>query len=192
MKRLIIFLAPFIILLSSVVYAESTFDVKISKPRDGFAIGIPKHWNEKVYPSEKGTTYAYWDDIGNALTITVREPNSLKQILTMIKDDQFNEKQLKQLEKIFKRDAPLKQNIKIGIEVISNQKALSQSYLYRHETTGFIYFVKNKQFDFIKNSKQYQVSFSHPPSKTEEAAEIQFNDSYRKTFYPILVSFFLK
>jgi len=192
MKRLIILLAPFIILLSSVIYAESIFDVKTSKPGDGFAIGIPKHWNEKVYPSEKGTSYAYWDDIGNAITITVHEPNSFERVLAMIKNDQLNEKQLKELEKLFKREAPLKRRVKVGIEVLSNQKALVQSYVYRHETTGFIYFIKTKTFNFIKNNKQYQVSFSPTPSKTEAAAEIRFNKSYRNIFYPILVTFFLK
>ena len=185
-------LAPFIIFLSNVIYAESTFDVKTSKPGDGFAIGIPKHWNEKVYASEKGTTYAYWDGIGNALTITVREPNSFEKVLMVIKNDQLNEKQLKELENSFKQRAPLKRSLKLGIEVISNEKALVQSYLYRHETAGFVYFIKNKQFEFIKNGKQYQVSFSPPPSNTEEAAETKFNDSYGNTFYPILVTFFLK
>lgn len=137
-------------LLSSVIYAESIFDVKTSKQGDAFAIGIPKHWNEKVYPSEKGTTYAYWDDIGNAITITVREPNSFKSVLTMIKNDQLDEKQLEELEELFKRDAPLKRRIKIGIEVLSNQKSMVQSYVYRQETAGFIYFTKTKMYNFKK------------------------------------------
>ena len=191
-KHLIFLLAPFIMLLSNGGYAEPVFEVKTSKPGDGFFIGIPKHWNDKVYASEKGTTYAYWDGIGNALTITVREPNSFEKVLMMIKNDEFNSKKLKELENYFKQEAPLKRSIKLGIEVISNQKALAQSYLYRQETAGFVYFLKNKQFEFIKNGKQYQISFSPPPSKTEEEAEIKFNDSYGDTFYPILVTFFLK
>lgn len=178
-------------LLSSVIYAESIFDVKTSKQGDAFAIGIPKHWNEKVYPSEKGTTYAYWDDIGNAITITVREPNSFKSVLTMIKNDQLDEKQLEELEELFKRDAPLKRRIKIGIEVLSNQKSMVQSYVYRQETAGFIYFTKTKMYNFIKNNKQYQVSFSPAPTKTEDAAEIRFVESYKDIFYPILVTFFI-
>jgi len=192
MKRLIIMLATFIIFLPNLIYAESTFEVKTSKPGDGFAIGIPEHWNEKVYASENGTTYAYWDGIGNALTITVRRPNSFERVLIMIKNDQLNEKQLQELENSFKRSAPLKRSLKLSIEVISNEKALVQSYLYRHETAGFVYFIKNKQFEFIKNGKQYQVSFSPPPSNTEEAAENKFANSYRSTFYPILITFFLK
>ena len=192
MKQLIFILAPLIMLSTSMGYAESPLDVKTSNPADGFIIGIPKHWNEKVYPTEKGTTYAYWDNIGNALTITVREPNSFKKVLTMINDNKFNIKQLKMLENNFKQDAPLKQKLTLSIETISNQKSLAQSYLYRHETAGLIWFSRNKQFEFIKNGKQYQISFSPSPSKTEEAAEIMFNNSYRNIFYPILITFFLK
>ena len=191
MKRLIITLAAFTILLSSVVYAESIFDVKTSKPGDKFSIGIPKHWNEKIYPTEKGTTYAYWDDIGNAITITVREPNSFRLMLTMVKNDQLNEKQLNELEEFFKRNAPLKRRIKVGVEVLSNQKALFQSYVYRQETAGFVYYIKTKAYDFIKNNKQYKISFSPAPAKTEDAAEIKFGESYKVIFYPILVTFFV-
>jgi hypothetical protein len=191
MKRLIIILTSFVLFLSSVICAESTFDVKTSRPGDGFAIGIPKNWNEKVYASEKGTTYAYWDAVGHALTITVHKPNSFEKVLMLIKKDQFTENQLKELEHFVKRNAPLKQNIKLTIEVISNEKALVQSYLYRHETAGSAHFIKNKQFEFLKNGKQYRISFSPPPSKTEKSAENKFNDSYGTTFYPILVTFFL-
>lgn len=191
MKRLIIILTPFIF-ISNIIYAESTFEVKISKPGDGFSIGIPKHWDEKVYASENGTTYAYWDNIGNALTVAVREPNSIENVLMMIKNDQFNKKQLEELEEFFKLNAPLKLDVKLSIEIISNERALVQSYLYRHETAGFVHFMKNKQFEFIKNEKQYQVSFSPPPSNTKEMAENKFANSYSNTFYPILVTFFLK
>lgn len=191
MKRSIIFLIPFIISLSTVIYAESTFDVKISKPEDKFSIGIPNNWNDKISPSENGITYAYWDDIGNAITITVRKPNSFERVLTMIKNDQLNEKQLKEIETQFKRDAPLKRRVKVGIDVLSNRKALVQSYVYRQESVGFIYFVKTKTYDFIYNNKQYQVSFSPTPSKTEDAAEIKFNETYKAIFFPILISFFI-
>lgn len=102
MKRLLFILVPLLMLSASMGYTEAPLDVKTSNPADGFIISIPKHWNEKVYPTEKGTTYAYWDNICNALTITVREPNSFKQVLTMINDGKFNIKHLKMLENNFK------------------------------------------------------------------------------------------
>ena len=171
--------------------SSSNFDVKTSKPEDKFSIGIPKNWNEKIYPTEKGTTYAYWDDIGNAITIVVREPNSFKRVLTMIKNDQLTEKQVNELEEFIKRNAPLKRQIKVGVEVISNQKALFQSYIHRQETAGHVYFIKGKEYSFIKNNMQYKISFSPAPVKTEDAAKIKFDETYKLIFYPILITFFV-
>ena len=192
MKNLTCFLASFLLLLSGVCYAEPVLDVKTSEPGDGFAIGIPKNWNEKVYDSERGMTYAYWDQTGDAITITVREPSSLKQVLMAIRDGKFSQGQLKKLQKVFSENAPAKRDVYLGIEVISNEKALMQIYLYRHEAVGHVHFLVNTQFDLIKNNKQYQISFSPSRSKSEKDAMTKYKQAYKNTFHPIIKTFFLK
>ena len=110
----------------------------------------------------------------------------------MIQNGEFTEEQINALQNRFEKDAPLKRNMKVEIDILSNQKALVQNFLYKHETAGHAFFIENKSYSFIKNNKQYEISFSPPPSETETAAKRKFDESYRQIFLPILTTFFLK
>lgn len=185
------FLIVLIIVCANVALAGEKLTNRNSKPNDYFSIGIPSNWNDKIYPSEGGTSYAFYDNKGNAIVITVRTPNSLVGLLKSIERNEISRDKLNDMENNFQKKIPLKRNIKLGIETLSNRHSFVQSYTVRQETLGNVSFMKAATYDFLHRNMQYQVALSAGPSATEEGAIITFNNSWAQYFKPILLTLFL-
>lgn len=162
-----------------------------SDPEDRFAIGVPLGWNSRITASSRGRLYAFWDGTGNALTIDVGTPNSFEQLLTSISENKVSKTKLLEMQRVFRREAPLKLNVILSVSTIANKRTFTQSYIYRHETLGAVGFVSNISHDFLHKGKQYSISYSSPPASTGEAAESIFEISFQRYFKPMLVSFFV-
>ena len=180
---------------SAALYAESgisQFQPFPSEPEDKFTIGVPLGWNSRITPSSRGKLYAFWDGTGNALTINVGIPNSFEQMLNSIAENTISKAQLSEMQRVFRKEAPLKLDMKLSINTIANKKAFTQSYIYRHETLGAIGFLRHVGHDFLHGGKQYSISYSSPPASTREAAVATFETSLQRYFKPMLISFFLR
>lgn len=167
-------------------------DVKVSNPGDRFTIGIPTTWKEKIYLAETGTSYAYWDGVGNAITITVKKTNSFKELLKMISNNQVNKSQLLELEKYFQQEAPEKLYLSLSLETIASHRAMVQTYTLSHDSLERHVLIKTRSYDFIKGDKQYQVSFSPPPQKNKELADYMFDYTYEMFFHDLLATLMIK
>ena len=167
-------------------------DVKVSNPADRFTIGIPTTWKEKIYPTETGTSYAYWDGVGNAITITVKKTNSFKELLKMISNNKVSKSQLLELENYFQQEAPEKLYLSLSLETIANHRALVQTYILSHEALEQHILIKTRSYDLIKGEKQYQVSFSPPPQKNKKLADYMFDYTYEMFFHDILATLMIK
>ena len=192
-KNIFIFLIIFfsILFFKSSSFANEQIKIINSLPEDKFSIGIPGNWQEKRYPSSTGRIYAFWDNIGNAITITVKIPNSFTELLNKISNNQISHKQLKQIETQFCHEAPSKIDLEISIKKIANKKTFSQNFIIKQETLDTIYYISTTTFDFLHEGRQYQIGISSTPAVDKNNAKINFKNSFRKYFKPILITLFI-
>jgi len=98
--------------------------------------------------------------------------------------------QLLKIQKDFAEAAPSKSGLSLSINVISNKKAITQTFLYKQETLGHVLYLINVTHDLLYNDKQYTISYSMGGSTVDSAIQ-NFEASERMYFTPMLVSFFL-
>lgn len=185
----------FFISNSGAIYAGSgisQFQTFSSNPEDRFTISVPLGWNSKIIPNARGKMYAFWDGVGNALTIDVGTPDSFKKLLNAIADNKISKTQLSEIQQLFRREAPLKPDVLLSISTIANKKALTQTYTHRQETLDIVVFVRGVQHDFLHEGKQYIISYSSTPAFTSEAAKANLETSFQRYFKPMLVTFFVQ
>jgi len=176
-----------------ILYAQNPingFTICSSSQSDRFAIKIPNKWDQKEDSGNNGTYYNFWDEQGNALSIVVRMPNTFFNLLKGIERNAVSKNQLLRIQKEFADAAPIKRGLSLSINVISNRKALTQTYLYKKETLGNILYIINVTHDFLYNNKQYTISYSMA-GKTVDKAVQNFEESERRYFTPMLLSFSL-
>lgn len=162
-----------------------------SLPDDKFSVWVPENWSEKNYPATGGRTYAFWNDMGNAITITVKKPNSFKSLLGMISKNEVSKDQLLELEQYMRQEAPAKLDLRLGIETIASQKAFSQNHITRQETFGVIYYLNSIRLYFLYKGMMYDISFSASVASNKKAARSNMENSINQFFKPILLTFFL-
>lgn len=167
-------------------------DPFVSKAEDRFVIGVPLSWKKRINSIDGGNSYMFWDEFGNAFSISVHCPNSFKRLLEDISKNKVSKHQLTELQKKFAKQAPLKMDIRISINTIANRKSLTQNYIYKHQTINIKYYMKNITYDLLYNERQYSISFSARPGATKDEALQNFRVAEKKYFTPMLVSFFLK
>ena len=185
-----------LIIILSIIYfygncLSSELDIKVSHPGDKFTLFVWQGWNEKIYLSDLGKNYAYWDDTGNAIVISTDEPNSFEELLKQIQSGTFPKIDLFKLEQIFRKYAPEKKDLKLKIETLSNQKSLSQTYIDERNSLEYKFFIKTQMIQFLYKGKQYKISFSSAPGRTKEEAVTNFDTAYKSVFKPMLITFHL-
>lgn len=189
--------AVFILFISnsSAIYAASgisQFQTFSSSPEDRFAISVPPEWKLQIVPSSRGKMYAFLDGTGNALTVDVGTPDSFRKLLSAIAENKISKTELSEIQKLFRREAPLKPDVLLSISTIANKKALTQIYTHRQETLNTVVFVRGVRHDFLHEGKQYSISYSSPPAFTTGAAKAKFEISSQRYFKPMLVTFFVQ
>jgi hypothetical protein len=85
-----------------------------------------------------------------------------------------------------------KLNLLVSISTVANRKMLTKTFTYKQESLDTVIFVKNIEYSFLYNEKQYSISYSAPPAYTIEEAETNFDKSYQQYLKPILITFFLQ
>ena len=176
------------------LYAQDPIDgftVFSSSHSDRFAIKIPSNWEQKKMDSvDNGIYYNFWDGQGNALSVGVRMPNTFFNLLKAIENKAVSKDQLLRFQKEFADAAPMKRGLSLSINVIANRRALTQTFLYKKETLGNVLYIINVTHEFLYNNKQYGISYSMV-GKTVDKVIQNFEDSERRYFTPMLLSFSL-